>query len=221
MPMNIEKEETIRNFVIEKLKNADIAHSYDHIKCVVNMSKKIAMAEKANPRIVIPSAYLHDIVPRNEAERFDLHTEESANEAMKFLKNIDFSPNEIDKIAKVIISSSYESYLKGKQPLTIEAKAVRDADWLDAIGARGIARVFVFAGYYGSPEMGGVDWNPDDPQKLEMNMTGPDPSPIHHFFSKLLWLKDLMQTETGRKEAEKRHQFMIDFLKSYKSECSI
>ena len=219
--MNIEKEEAIRHFVIEKLKNADIAHGSDHIKCVVNMAKKIAIAEKANIRIVVPAAYLHDIVPRNEAERFDLHTEESANEAMRFLKSMDFSRHETDEIAKVIISSSYESYLKGKEPITIEAKTVRDADWLDAIGARGIARVFVFAGYYGSPDMGSVDWNPDDPQKLEMNLVGPDPSPIYHFFSKLLWLKDLMQTETGRKEAEKRHQFMIDFLKRYKSECSI
>ncbi|MEK7398415.1 MAG: HD domain-containing protein [Candidatus Poribacteria bacterium] len=219
--MNIEKEEAIRHFVIEKLKNADIAHGYGHIKSVVNMAKKIAIAEKANIRIVIPAAYLHDIVPRNEAQRFDGHTEESANEAMRFLESIDFSRHELDEIAKVIISSSYESYLKGKEPITIEARTVRDADWLDAIGARGIARVFVFAGYYGSPDMGSVDWNPDDPQKLEMNLVGPDPSPIYHFFSKLLWLKDLMQTETGRKEAEERHQFMIDFLKRYKSECSI
>lgn len=219
--MNIEKEEAIKHFVMEKLKNADIAHSYNHTECVVNMAKKIAIADKANIRIVIPAAYLHDIIPRNEAERFDLHTEESAHEAMRFLKNIDFSSHEIDEVAEVIISSSYESYLKGKEPLTIEAKTVRDADWLDAIGARGIARVFVFAGYYGSPDMGNVDWNPDKPQKLEMNLVGPDPSPIYHFFSKLLWLKDLMRTETGRKEAEKRHQFMIDFLKRYKSECSI
>jgi len=121
----------------------------------------------------------------------------------------------------VIISSSYESYLKGKEATTIEAKVVRDADWLDAIGARGIARVFVFAGYYHCPEMGSVDWDPDNPVKLDMSPIGPDPSPIYHFFSKLLWLKDLMQTETGKKEAEKRHQFMVDFLKRYKSECQI
>ena len=99
--MNIEKEEAIRHFVIEKLKNADIAHGYGHIKCVVNMAKKIAIAEKANIRIVVPAAYLHDIVPRNEAERFDLHTEESANEAMRFLKSMDFSRHETDEIAGI------------------------------------------------------------------------------------------------------------------------
>ncbi|MGB9595290.1 MAG: HD domain-containing protein [Candidatus Poribacteria bacterium] len=214
-------EEKIRCFVKERLKNADIAHGFDHIECVVNMAKKIALAENADLRIVVPSAYLHDIVPRNEVERFDLHTEKSANEAVKFLKSIGFSQQEIENITDVIISSSYESYLKGKEAKTIEAKVVRDADWLDAIGARGIARVFVFAGHYGCPEMGSVDWDPDNPIKLEMSSTKPDPSPIYHFFSKLLWIKNLMQTETGKKEAEKRHQFMVEFLKRYKSECHI
>jgi uncharacterized protein len=217
--IDIENEKQIRQYVIEKLKKADIAHGFDHVECVVNMARNIALRENADLRIVIPSAYLHDIVSRNEVERFDLHTEESASEAKRFLGNLCFSPDEIDEIGKVIITSSYESYLKGIEPESLEAKVVRDADWLDAIGARGIARVFVFAGHYGCPEMGKVEWDPDFPTKLVMSVSGPDPSPIYHFFSKLLWLKDLMLTETGRLEAEKRHQFMVDFLKRYKSEC--
>jgi len=217
--IDIEQEKQIRQYVIEKLKKADIAHGFDHVECVVNMARNIALRENADLRIVIPSAYLHDVVSRNEVERFDLHTEESASEAKRFLGNLCFSPDEINEIGKVIIASSYESYLKGIEPESLEAKVVRDADWLDAIGARGIARVFVFAGHYGCPEMGKVEWDPDFPTKLVMSLSGPDPSPIYHFFSKLLWLKDLMLTETGRLEADKRHQFMIDFLKRYKSEC--
>ncbi|MDQ1318617.1 MAG: hypothetical protein QG588_2279 [Candidatus Poribacteria bacterium] len=217
--IDTENEKQIRQYVIEKLKKADIAHGFDHVECVVNVARNIALRENADLRIVIPSAYLHDIVSRNEVERFDLHTEESASEAKRFLGNLCFSPDEINEIGKVIIASSYESYLKGIKPESLESKVVRDADWLDAIGARGIARVFVFAGHYGCPEMGNVEWDPDFPTKLVMSISGPDPSPIYHFFSKLLWLKDLMLTETGRLEAEKRHQFMIDFLKRYKSEC--
>ena len=217
--INIVQEEQIRQYVIEKLKKADIAHGFDHVKCVVNMARNIALSENADLRIVIPSAYLHDIVSRNEVERFNLHTEESASEAKRFLGNLCFSPDEIGEIGKVIVASSYESYIKGIEPESLEAKVVRDADWLDAIGARGIARVFVFAGHYGCPEMGKVEWDPDFPTKLVMSVSGPDPSPIYHFFSKLLWLKDLMLTETGRLEADRRHKFMIDFLKRYKSEC--
>ena len=222
MPNDItfDQEERLRNLVRERLKDVDIAHGFDHVEYVVNMARKIALREGANLRIVIPAAYLHDLVSRGEVESYDLHTGESAAEGKRFLEDMDFSEVEIEKIGNVIMTSSYESYLKGNEPQSLEAKVLRDADWLDAIGARGIARVFVFAGHYGCPKMGTVDWEPENPEKLEMSMSGPDPSPIYHFFSKLLWQKDLMLTDTGRMEAEKRHQFMVDFLKRYREECT-
>ena len=218
--ITLEEEKQIRDFVKERLRGSDIAHGFDHVEYVVNMARKIALREGADLRIVIPAAYLHDVVSREDVERFDLHTDESATEGKRFLRNMGFSAVEIDEIGDAIATSSYESYLKGREPASLEAKVVRDADWLDAIGARGIARVFAFAGHYGCPEMGKVDWDPEKPEKLEMNTSGADPSPIYHFFSKLLWLKDLMQTDTGKMEAEKRHQFMVDFLKKYGVECA-
>jgi len=218
--ITLEEEKQIRDFVKERLRGSDIAHGFDHVEYVVNMARKIALREGADLRIVIPAVYLHDVVSREDVERFDLHTDESATEGKRFLRNMGFSAVEIDEIGDAIATSSYESYLKGREPASLEAKVVRDADWLDAIGARGIARVFAFAGHYGCPEMGKVDWDPEKPEKLEMNTSGADPSPIYHFFSKLLWLKDLMQTDTGKIEAEKRHQFMMDFLKRYRAECA-
>jgi len=218
--MTFDLEQQIRDFVKERLKNADIAHDFDHIECVVGMARRIALSECANLRILIPAAYLHDIVSRNEVESFDLHTELSASVAESFLSGLGFSLSEISEIKDVIVSSSYESYLKGKEASSVEAKILRDADWLDAMGARGIARVFVFAGHYGCPEMGKVELDPENPKKLGMSTSGPDPSPIYHFFSKLLWLKDLMLTKAGRMEAEKRHKFMVSFLKTYKEEST-
>ncbi|MFC1714666.1 HD domain-containing protein [Candidatus Poribacteria bacterium] len=215
-----EQEEKIRHFVRERLQGTDIAHGFDHVEYVVNIARKIALHEGADLRIVIPAAYLHDLVSRGEVERYDLHTGESAVLGKRFLRDIGFSEVEMERIGDAIMTSSYESYLKGEEPVTLEAKVLRDADWLDAIGARGVGRVFVFAGHYGCGEMGTVDWDPENPEKLEMSVSGPDPSPIHHFFSKLLWQKDLMQTDTGKMEAEKRHQFMIDFLKRYREECT-
>ena len=35
---------------------------------------------------------------------------------------------------------------------------------------------------------------------------------INHFFEKMLKIKDLMLTDAGKKEAQIRHQFMLDFL---------
>jgi uncharacterized protein len=216
--LTLSQEQLIKEFVKDRLKSADIAHGFDHVECVVKMAAKIALEEGANLRIVIPAAYLHDLVSREEVESFDLHTDESVNLGKIFLKEIGFSEDEINQVGEVIATSSYEAYLKGKVPISLEAKILRDADWLDAIGARGIARVFTFAGHYRCEEIGKVLWDPDNPEKLNMSISGPDPSPIYHFFSKLLWLKDLMLTERGKMEAEERHQFMVDFLKKYKVE---
>ncbi len=38
---------------------------------------------------------------------------------------------------------------------------------------------------------------------------------INHFFDKLLKLKNAMQTKAGKREAEKRHRFMVLFLTEF------
>ena len=42
-----------------------------------------------------------------------------------------------------------------------------------------------------------------------------DSPSINHFYEKLLLLKDRMNTETGKKMAEKRHQFMVEYLDNF------
>ena len=58
------------------------------------------------------------------------------------------------------------------------------------MGAVGIARTFAYGGEHGRP--------------LQES--------IQHFYDKLLRLKDLMNTETGKQLAEKRHMFLEQFL---------
>lgn len=215
-------EEKIKNFAMENSPHDDLAHGFEHIECVVNLAKYIAEKEGANKKIVITAAYLHDVVARDSSMHY-FHTMNSAMMAESFLRGTEeFSNDEILHIRECIITSSYGSFLLGCKPISIEAKIVRDADWLDAIGARGIARVFVFGQAHGSKKLGNVEYSPKGypPIIFEMNLTGPDQSPIHHFYTKLLKLRDLMETQTGQKIAEEKHKFMIKFLENYAKEQS-
>lgn len=192
---------------------SDIAHRYDHIECVVKLAKYIATKENANPRIVVPAAYFHDYAPRQH-HAFHFHTDESADAATTFLSENGFNMEEITAIVHCIVSSEFSSYLLGIEPKTLEAKVVRDADFLESIGARGIARVFSFAGKH-CDSLGALNYNPSRPPFTHHNIMAADETPIHHFAAKLLLLRDLLLTETGKDLGAKRHRFMVQFLARY------
>ncbi len=99
---------------------------------------------------------------------------------------------------------------------SIELKVIQDADRLDAIGAIGIARTFNYGGFK-NRTMYDPAIKPLIDQDKETYKNSKAPT-INHFYEKLLLLKDKMNTVTGRKLAEKRHQFMQQYLDQFYDE---
>jgi len=99
---------------------------------------------------------------------------------------------------------------------TPEGRVVQDADRLDAIGAIGVARAFAYGGWKGQPlfEPGR---DPVLHDSAEAYRTGAG-STVNHFHEKLLLLKDLMNTDAGRRIAEERHRFLETFLERFHAE---
>ncbi|RPJ79091.1 MAG: hypothetical protein EHJ94_08535 [Deltaproteobacteria bacterium] len=90
-------------------------------------------------------------------------------------------------------------------PETIEAKVLFDADKLDAIGAVGIARAYLFAGELGA-RLHNTDNNIQNTKPYSKEDTG-----YREYIKKLCKIKDRVLTAEGHRMAEKRHDFMVHF----------
>lgn len=204
-------EETIE-FVKETLKNAEGGHDWFHIQRVYNNAMLIAKDEKVDILVVGLGALLHDIA---DAKFNDGDETLAPKMAREFLKSSGVAQKTIDHVVHIIANSSFKNSLdKSKKKLVSkELQVVQDADRLDAIGAIGIARAFNYGGFKNRKL-----YDPQIAPKLDMTKEeykkskGPT---INHFYEKLLLLKDTLKTSAGKKIAEKRHKFMMDYLEQF------
>ena len=201
-------------FVRQTLENAEGGHDWWHINRVWNNAKLIAQTEQANPFIVEIAALLHDIAD----SKFHNGDEEiGPKTAGDFLGSINIDAQTIHHVQQIIRHVSFKSGFDKASFHSIELDIVQDADRLDALGAIGIARAFNYGGFKGreiyNPE---IKPNPNLTKTEYKNSTAPS---INHFYEKLLLLKDKMNTATGKKLAEQRHNFMLSYLEQFYSEC--
>ena len=201
--------DSIKKEVI-KIMNNDPAHDFEHVMRIYHNAQKITKKEKANQKLVLTAALLHDIVsyPKS-SKRSKFSSVESAKKSKSILKKYAFSNEEISIICDAIEDHSFS---QNRIPRTIEGKILQDADRLDALGAIGIARVFATSGSLNRPF-----YKIDDPF---CNKRKPDDNhwAIDHFFNKLLKLQSLMNTKSGKIEAKKRTNVLKIYLKQLKTE---
>lgn len=192
-----------RQFLLDSC-NFDSAHDMTHTERVVSNALQLAKEEKCDEDVVLAAAWLHDcvIVPKDHPNRKKASIM-AAEKATKYLHSIQFDKEKIPEVAHAIEAHSFSA---GIQPTTIEAKIVQDADRLDALGAIGIARCFVVGG-----QMNRSLYQPDDPFCAHRD---PDDSnwTLDHFYTKLFRLPDQMNLESAKKEANRRMDFMKQFL---------
>ncbi|WP_294094713.1 HD domain-containing protein [uncultured Cetobacterium sp.] len=191
--------EKTKEYVKNKLINEKTGHDWQHTLRVLENANRISAKESSQIdfTVIQLGALFHDVADH----KFGYSDTDRKNIITSFLLNTSLTKQQIEHIIYIANNTSFS---KGITLKTLESKIVQDADRLDALGAIGIARTFTFGGAF-QREI----YNPE-----EMNDT------ISHFYTKLLKLKNLMNTEEGRIEAEKRDKFMKDFLKQFYSEIS-
>ena len=204
------------DFVKEKLEGAEAGHDWFHMERVWKLSKKIATAETCNLKVVELSALLHDIADPKFHDGDETLALKISNE---FLQSQNVSAEIIEQVLFIIKNISFKNREEAPDILPIELQIVQDADRIDAIGAIGIARTFNYGGFKNN-----LMYHPDIQPALNMTKEEYKKSKgttINHFYEKLLLLKDLMNTETGKKLAEERHDFMVHFLDQFSREWNV
>lgn len=204
-------EKTIEH-VRRELDRAEGGHDWFHIQRVFRNTLLLAREEEVDLLTVSLAALLHDIA---DAKFHGGDEEIGPKKAEEFMRGLKIPGKTRDHVVKIIRHISFKNSLKkrGRKFNSPELQVVQDADRLDAMGAIGIARAFSYGGHAGrklyDPE---IPPNPDMTKAEYKKSTGPT---INHFYEKLLLLRDKMNTPTGRKLAERRHQFMLDFLEEF------
>ena len=202
-------------FVKKELKNAEGGHDWFHIERVFKNSLLISKDEKVDVFVVSLAALLHDIA---DPKFYNGDETVGPKVATQFLKEQKVHATIIGHVVSIIKNISFKnSFDTASENFTsIELEVVQDADRLDAIGAIGIARCFNYGGFKNralyDPEI-----IPDLKMTKEAYKKSTAPT-INHFYEKLLLLKEQMNTASGKKIANNRHQFMERYLQQFYDE---
>lgn len=199
------------DYVRTELEKDSTGHDWWHIYRVTRTAKTIATEEGADLFVCELAALLHDIADEklNESEAAGLAKVRS------WLQTQQVDAATTEHVMEIISTMSFKG---GNRPpmRTLEGRVVRDADRLDALGAIGIARTFAYGGAKGR-----LLHDPENAPRTDMTAQeyrSGNSASIHHFYEKLLLLKDLMNTDYGRKMASQRHRFMEEFLEHFYAE---
>lgn len=199
------------NFVHKTLKGDATGHDWYHIERVWKMAKYIAQKEKNVDLFVIElAALLHDIADWKFQSGDDTKSSEVSEE---WLEKLGVDKKTINHVSEIAHHISFKGAKVKNEIKTKEGEIVQDADRLDALGAIGIARTFATGGKFGrpiyDPNVKPILHTTFEQYKKSGNFS------INHFYEKLLLLKDMMNTKTGKKLAEKRHKFLEDYLNEF------
>ena len=198
------------DFMKSELTGEGSGHDWWHVYRVWKNAVQIAKHEEVDLYVVELAALLHDIADW----KFNDGNEDIGPQlAREWLESLNVEETKISKVCEIIQDISFKGSGVITKMTTIEGMIVQDADRLDAMGAIGIGRAFAYGGSKGR-EMYNPELKPEKHDTFEQYKKSQGSS-INHFYEKLLLLKELMNTNTAKKIAEKRHTVMLDFLDEF------
>ena len=197
----------VEDFARSSTVEFDSGHDWWHLQRVRNLALYLQNSESKGDRFIIElSALLHDVGDSKFKKAGGSRVDKIISDLLKDCGLTENIIQEVIRINKHISFSSKDT----PENRSVEFDIVQDADRLDAIGAIGIARAFNYGGFKNN-----AIFIPEDGNSSK------SPSTIGHFYEKLLLLRDMMNTSSAKKMAEKRHLFLEKYLKEFYEEMEM
>ncbi len=192
-------------FVKEYMGHCDASHDFSHIQRVLHLARTIEASErkkspdlKLDGSVITLSALLHDVGDR----KYIKLGEDAMTLVSTFLQQNECPKDIAEKVQLICTNVSYTNEVRNPAAVAQlceeipELKIVQDADRIDAIGAVGIARMFIYTGAKQSSR--GVS--------------------VEHFHEKLLHIEQSIKTESGKCLARERTKRMEVYLEWWDDE---
>lgn len=199
--------EKVKTEVYKLLEKDKSGHGIDHINRVYNMSIRFARQEKADEFVVSLIALLHEV---DDYKLFGNESAKNLMNAKKIMNKFDIKDEIQEKVLDAICKIGYKKSLKGIRPDSLEGKIVSDADMCDGLGVTGILRTYDYQKAHGKPFFDKNIFPNDNIDISTYKLV--DDSAVCHCFDKLLRLKNLMITNSGKEEAANRHEIVVSIL---------
>lgn len=198
--------EQIKNNAKKRFMGARGSHDWDHTVRVLRLCEDIGPAEGVDMDVLRIAACLHDIgrCHQDASNGAICHAEKGAKMAKSIVETLHLTKEQKENIVHCVRSHRFRD---DYTPRTAEAKVLFDADKLDAIGAVGVARAYLFAGELGA-RLHNAEMDVKEAKPYSKDDTG-----FREFKVKLCKIRDRILTKEGKRLADERHCFMERFFK--------
>lgn len=201
-------------YVKMKLMGEHTGHDWYHVERVWKTAKRLQAEEGGDLELVELAALLHDL---GDDKSFEYNEIKGLFVLHGMMDVLDFEEELKEKVVEVIRETQYAGD-ETKPPKMIEAKIVQDADWLDALGAIGIARTFATGGR--------IKRQLYDPEKKprerltrkEYLYRKQEGTSFNYFYEKAMKLPAMMSTKTAKEIASHRVKCVENFLREFLAE---
>lgn len=206
--------EKTASYVKAKMSGEHTGHDWFHIERVWRMVKEIQKIEGGDLGLIELAALLHDL---GDYKQYAFNEVKGYFVLRGMMDILEIEDDLKERLVKIIDEVPFRGEETVK-PSTIEGQILQDADWLDALGAIGIARTFATGG--------SIQRMLHDPSikprefmgKIEYQRKKQEGTSFNYLFEKLLKLPSLMNTATARRIAEGRVKIVEQFIHELQAE---